>query len=34
MSEDAVKDALRLMPYGFYSITSHNGDDLNAIVAN
>lgn len=34
MSDDAVKDALRLMPYGFYSITSHHDSDLNAMVAN
>ncbi|MEO8607468.1 MAG: flavin reductase family protein [Chloroflexota bacterium] len=34
MSDDSIKDTLRLMPYGFYSITSHHGDDLNAMVAN
>ncbi len=34
MSDDSIKDVLRLMPYGFYSITSHHGDDLNAMVAN
>jgi flavin reductase (DIM6/NTAB) family NADH-FMN oxidoreductase RutF len=34
MSDDPIKDALRLMPYGFYSITSRNGDDVNAMVAN
>lgn len=34
MSDDSVKDALRLMRYGFYSITSCTEDDLNAMVAN
>jgi flavin reductase (DIM6/NTAB) family NADH-FMN oxidoreductase RutF len=34
MSDDAIKDALRLIPYGFYSITSRNGDEVNAMVAN
>ncbi|MGD2077843.1 MAG: flavin reductase family protein [Chloroflexota bacterium] len=34
MSDDSIKDALNMMPYGFYSITSRNGDDLNAMVAN
>jgi flavin reductase (DIM6/NTAB) family NADH-FMN oxidoreductase RutF len=34
MSDDPIKDALRLMPYGFYSLTSRNGDDVNAMVAN
>ncbi len=34
MSEDAIKDALHLLPYGFYSITSRNGDEVNAMVAN
>ena len=34
MSEDAIKTALRMMPYGFYSITSRNGDEANAMVAN
>lgn len=34
MSDDPIKDALRLMPYGFYAITSRNGDDTNAMVAN
>jgi len=34
MSDDSVKDALRMMPYGFYSITSRNGDEVNAMVAN
>ncbi|MFZ0544993.1 MAG: flavin reductase family protein [Candidatus Promineifilaceae bacterium] len=34
MSDDPIKDALHLMPYGFYSLTSRNGDDVNAMVAN
>ena len=34
MSDDSIKDALKLMPYGFYAITSRNGDDMNAMVAN
>lgn len=34
MSDDRVKDALKMMPYGFYSITSCTPDDANAMVAN
>ncbi|MGB7934526.1 MAG: flavin reductase family protein [Gammaproteobacteria bacterium] len=34
MSEDPIKDVLMRMPYGFYAITSHAGDDVNAMVAN
>lgn len=34
MSDDPIKDALRLMRYGFYSLTSRSGDDVNAMVAN
>jgi flavin reductase (DIM6/NTAB) family NADH-FMN oxidoreductase RutF len=34
MSADPIKDALHLMPYGFYSVTSRNGDEVNAMVAN
>ena len=34
MSNDKVKDALNLMRYGFYSITSCTDDDVNAMVAN
>ena len=34
MSDEAIKDALNRMPYGFYSITSRSGDDVNAMVAN
>jgi flavin reductase (DIM6/NTAB) family NADH-FMN oxidoreductase RutF len=32
--DDPIKNALRLMRYGFYSLTSRNGDDVNAMVAN
>jgi flavin reductase (DIM6/NTAB) family NADH-FMN oxidoreductase RutF len=31
---DAIKDALNMMPYGFYAITSKSGDDTNIMVAN
>jgi len=34
MSDDPIKDALQLMPYGFYAITSRNGDDMNVMVGN
>lgn len=34
MSNDKVKDALNLMRYGFYSITSCTDDEVNAMVAN
>jgi flavin reductase (DIM6/NTAB) family NADH-FMN oxidoreductase RutF len=34
MSDKEIKEALHLMPYGFYSITSRNGDEVNAMVAN
>ncbi len=34
MSEDPIKDALRMMAYGFYSITSRSEADVNAMVAN
>ncbi len=34
MSDDPIKDVLRRMPYGFYAITSHAGDEINAMVAN
>jgi len=34
MSDDPIKDVLNRFPYGFYSITSRNGDDVNAMVAN
>lgn len=34
MPDENVKEALKMMPYGFYSITSTAGDDVNAMVAN
>ncbi len=34
MSDDAIKTALKLMPYGFYAITSKTASDENAMVAN
>jgi flavin reductase (DIM6/NTAB) family NADH-FMN oxidoreductase RutF len=34
MSVDPVKDVLRMMPYGFYSITTRYEDNVNAMVAN
>ena len=34
MSEDPIKNALHRLPYGFYSITSRRGDEVNAMVAN
>ena len=34
MSDDPIKDALKMIPYGFYSITSSYEDDVNAMVAN
>lgn len=34
MAEDPIKDVLKMMPYGFYSVTSRNGDEVNAMVAN
>jgi len=34
MSKDGMKDALKMMPYGFYGITSKADDDVNAMVAN
>ncbi len=34
MSDDKIKDALRMMPYGFYAFTSKNGDEVNAMVVN
>lgn len=34
MSDDKVTDALKMMPYGFYSLTSCTNDDANAMVAN
>jgi len=34
MSDDKIKDALRMMPYGFYAFTTKDGDDVNAMVVN
>jgi flavin reductase (DIM6/NTAB) family NADH-FMN oxidoreductase RutF len=34
MSDDPIKDVLKMMPYGFYALTSKNGDDYNAMVVN
>ena len=32
MSDDKIKDALHMLPYGFYAIRSRNGDDVNIMV--
>lgn len=34
MSDDKIRDALKMMPYGFYAFTSKDGDDVNAMVVN
>ena len=34
MSDDPIQDVLKMIPYGFYSITSSNGAEVNAMVAN
>ena len=34
MAKDKVKKALRMMHYGFYSITSCNDEEVNAMVGN
>ena len=34
MSEDAIKNALKMIPYGFFAITSKSDTDINAMVAN
>ncbi len=34
MSDDLIKNALRMMPYGFYAISSRSEGDDNAMVAN
>lgn len=31
---DLISDALHMMPYGFYAITSKSGDETNIMVAN
>jgi len=32
MSDDPIKDVLRRLPYGLYSITSRMDDEINAMV--
>lgn len=34
MSNDPIKDALHMIPYGFYSITTTDGEEVNIMVAN
>jgi flavin reductase (DIM6/NTAB) family NADH-FMN oxidoreductase RutF len=34
MAHDPIKDALHMMAYGFYAITSRSDEDINAMVAN
>lgn len=34
MSDDKIRDALKMMPYGFYAFTTKNGADVNAMVVN
>lgn len=34
MAEDKIKDALKMMPYGFYAFTTKDGDEVNAMVVN
>ncbi len=34
MSDELIKKALRMVPYGFYAITSKTDNDENAMVAN
>lgn len=34
MTTDPIKEALHRLPYGFYSITSRHGDEVNAMVGN
>ncbi len=34
MSNDPIKDALNMIPYGFYSITSRDDEEVNIMVAN
>ena len=34
MTADPIKEALHRLPYGFYSITSRRGDEVNAMVGN
>ncbi len=34
MSDDKIKAALKMMPYGFYAFTTKSGTDVNAMVVN
>lgn len=34
MQDDTIRTALKMIPYGFYAITSKGNDDVNAMVAN
>jgi len=34
MSEQSISDGLNMIPYGFYAVTSQNGDDKNVMVLN
>ena len=34
MSDDKIKDALNMLPYGFYAIGSKSDDDVNIMVVN
>lgn len=34
MSEETIKAILKRVPYGFYSLTSRSGDEVNAMVMN
>lgn len=34
MSEKAISDALNKIPYGFYAVTSKDGEDMNVMVLN
>ena len=34
MFDDPIKETLRMMPYGYYCITSCHGDERNIMVVN
>ena len=34
MSKNKASEALKLIPYGFYALTSRDGDEMNAMVIN
>ena len=34
MAADPIRDALNMIPYGFYAVGSRNGDDANLMVVN